>query len=66
MNIPPPPPPPLNRACYGPGNRYTVFYTTYKAIVRRYTGHVLKKGNSTLACHCALNAGCMVVVFARP
>ncbi len=25
-----------------------------------------KKGNPTLACHCALIAGCVNVIFARP
>ncbi len=27
---------------------------------------VSQKGNPTLACHCALTAGCMNVIFARP
>ena len=25
-----------------------------------------QQGNPTVACHCALIAGCMVVIFARP
>ncbi len=31
-----------------------------------YTGCIKKKCNPTLACHCALIAGCMNVIFARP